>query len=381
MAVKWLAEACDERSDPLSGAPITRLTSAVAINNNIYCEQPYSSPDGRRIAFTRITGTPGFDGVGQIFVADLDRIRITPIVGVKSGNNGYWGEWFYYLDEGGNVMAFSLDTLGRRAILSHPDKPDALATIAPDGRYSLGRAILPGPTVGIVRLDLESGESKVIYEHPEIVNPHLQFNPVHGRDILVQHNRGAQMAADGTITGYTAAEGCTLFMLDREGENFRQLPAGRPWTESCTGHECFVADTGRVAFTSHWNWKTGELTGPQQEGNLFTAAPGDEEPTLFIAPEHRFNHLCVSRCGVYFVADSLEHGLEGDKPLVIGNLLTGKYRTIVSHSEASGGGAQYTHPHPYLTGDNGHVIYNADPRGIPHVYKARIPDGFLASLD
>ena len=68
-------------------------------------------------------------------------------------------------------------------------------------------------------------------------------------------------------------------------------------------------------------------------------------------------------------------------PIVIGNLWTGKHKTLLQNADAQGGGAQYTHPHPYITADNRHIIYNANPQGIPHVFKAEIPSGFLSSLD
>ena len=36
----------------------------------------------------------------------------------------------------------------------------------------------------------------------------------------------------------------------------------------------------------------------------------------------------------------------------------------------------------YLTADNGHVIFNADPGyGPPQVWAARVPAGFLESLE
>ena len=40
-------------SDPDSGALLYRITGAAAISHNIYCEQPYASPDGRRVAIIR----------------------------------------------------------------------------------------------------------------------------------------------------------------------------------------------------------------------------------------------------------------------------------------------------------------------------------------
>jgi hypothetical protein len=80
------------------------------------------------------------------------------------------------------------------------------------------------------------------------------------------------------------------------------------------------------------------------------------------------------------VCDSYRNGLPGHIELVIGNIETGKYRTLVSDCGAQGGGPACSHPHPYLTADNRNVIYNADPYQICHVHAARVPPGFLEAL-
>jgi len=233
-----------------------------------------------------------------------------------------------------------------------------------------------------VQYDFDKRSWELIFEHPEIVNPHLQYNPATGRQILVQHNRGSQMAKDGTVIKNCAPElGTSLFVLETEGSHGPQpLPVGEPHTLGATGHECFVADTGRVAFTTSWNLAEWSLDRRYPQGNLFTAKPGDDEPTVFEAPEHRFNHVCVSRCGKYFLCDSYGEGIPGPTVLVMGNFGTGKYRNLLQDCGASSGGAQFSHAHPYLTTDNRHAIYNADPQGIPHVFAAEIPEEFLASL-
>jgi hypothetical protein len=50
-----LRESSDWGTDPDSGARVIRLTSSVAMSHNIYCEQPYGSPDGRRFIIFRTT--------------------------------------------------------------------------------------------------------------------------------------------------------------------------------------------------------------------------------------------------------------------------------------------------------------------------------------
>ena len=380
MGISWQQEAADERPDPVTGARISRLTSAPCINNNIYCEQPYGSPDGRRIAWVRVHTDPA--ATHQIYVADLDSMRITRIAGVTSGNNASWGDEFLYEGPGGSVMSFSLSTLQHRVVLSQPPVDRVqLGSVSPDNRYVIYTRPLPGPTLGLEILDLQEGSVRTLLEHPEITNPHLQFNPVHGRQIMVQHNVGSELNRDGSAKWESMGRGCTLFVVDVADGAVTPLPVGEPYTMRGTGHEAFVADTGRVCFTVHWDWETLALDARYPTGNLFTAAPGDAAPTVFEAPEHRFNHVCVSRCGRYFLADSYGQGLPGPVPLVVGNLETGKYRSLIQDCQASCGAAQFTHPHAYFTADTRRVIYNADPHGIPHLHMATIPDGFLASLD
>lgn len=389
--VKWASEACDRRYDPESGALIVQMTSAAAHSINIYCEQPYSSPDGNRVAILRAKDF-SFDESWMLLVGDLRRKHLTLIepLGVTGVCNAAWSGILHYSTADGRLFRVSLDTFEKELVPLgfDPELGGRGSSVSPDQRYVVSRAILPGPVPALEILDLEGREQRVIYQHPEIVNPHVQFNPVTGKDLLVQHNRGSSLSPKGHIARVVGEQGTTHFLIDREGGNFRSLALGPPYSGPSTGHSNFVADTGRVACTTGWDLETWELDERLPEGNLITAAPGDEGPKVFRAPEHRFIHLNVSRCGRYFVSDSVPGpAFGGDGQLrsariVIGNLQTGEYRTIVSDTMTSGGGGQHNHVHPYLTADNGHVIYNANPYyGTTQVFAAEIPEDFLPSLD
>jgi hypothetical protein len=169
--------------------------------------------------------------------------------------------------------------------------------------------------------------------------------------------------------------------VDNDGGNFQLFPSGPPHVGNNNGHSAWLADTGRIAFSTSWNQETWQLEPDWSEGNLFTAAVGEEKPRVFQAPEHRFNHVSVSRCGRYFVCDSYPERIPSPVPLVVGNFETGKYRNIVADCKATCGGPACSHPHAYFTADNKHVIYNADPYLLGQVYATRVPDGFLESLD
>lgn len=390
MSTIWASEACDRRYDPESGALITHLTSSAATSINIYCEQPYTSPDGNRIAILRRKDV-SFDTSWRLIVADLTRIKLTLIEadGVVGVCNAAWSGMLHYTTAERKMLRLNLETLEKQEI-ELPDETDLYgrgSSVSPDQRHMVYSKKVEGPEVAIVLVDLHEKAERIIFQHPEIVNPHLQFNPVHGRDILVQHNRGSKMEADGTVTRVVGSEGTTHFVLALDGSNQRPLPAGPPYTGPSTGHSNWMADTGRIAWTTGWNLSDWSLSEINADGNLFTAAPGDAEATVFEAPEHRFNHINVSRCGRYFVCDSRPGSLYDDKgeiiphALVVGNFETGKYRTLVQNSLSTGGGGQHQHPHAYLTADSRNAIFNADPlHGVTQVCAARIPEDFLESL-
>lgn len=397
MTIQWKYEACDLKPDPVSGAKISALTTSPRVSNNIYCEQPYTSPDGRRVAILRYSD-PNFDDGCMLLVSDVVSLKLALIEKRIVGgicNSAWSGFLYYWIEEpaGNRCVRISLMTLETETVFVNDGKTcpklpggGSGSSVSPDQRYMIYMAPMQHNgrfTCAIIRIDLKEKSWKIIFDHPEIVNPHLQFNPVHGREILVQHNRGSAIAPDGVVTSMGAGSklGTTLFTIDIDGGNQRPLPVGEPHSASSTGHECFIADTGMVAYTVAWN-PPGGFDRRHIHGNILYATPGDEKPKVVVTPEHHFNHICVSRCGTYWLCDSYHLGLPGPVPLVIGNFKTGRHRTLLQDCGALCGGAQFTHPHAYFTADTKRVIYNGALSfgGIHQVMSAQIPEGFLESL-
>lgn len=382
MPIRWRAEACDLAPDPVSGAEITRLTSAAKHSTNLYFEQPYGTPDGRRIAYGRSIETDPRFPPTELCVADLETLRVTPIDADIVSTwfaTCSWSGKIHYLRASGELIRVDIATLEKDIVMTYfpLPAPITLWSLTPDLRY-LVAARRDDDGARIWRVDTVEHECREIYTSTDILG-HIQINHITGKDILIQRN----WRQDGRTNA-------THFLIDIEGGNERPLRIGEPWTANSTGHASWVADTGRIATPVGVTGRFREspaaagrnLHDPRHPGgNFVIVGPDDEQARAFEAPEHLFNHASVSRCGRYFVSESFCHGIPGVVEIVVGNLETGGYRTLVQDSGSRGGGGAASHVHAYLTADNQHVVYTADPDGLGQVHKARLPAGFLESLD
>ena len=389
MKIFWMGEACDFPPEPETGTIVTRWTATPLSNIDIYCEQPYTTPDGSRIAVLRSNSSDPRMPPSELCVVDMKRYRIglvEPIVrSILVATAGYTGI-LHYLDGELNLVRFDMSTLEREVLFQWTLAEDfCFHSATPDGRYLVSTVQEPDYSTSLVRVDLQTGQSETIYNHPEIIT-HVQVNPSNGRDILVQYNRGAGVNDMGESRPVeNPLTGATHFIIDIDGGNIRPLAIGEPYTSSSTGHSAWVADTGRIGLSVAYSWKNpnqpGDLDARYPNGNFFIVGPDDKAPINFHTPNHRFNHVGVSRDGKYFVCDCYAKGVPYNIALVLGNVQTGKHRTLVADCGATGGCAGNSHPHPYITADNKCVIYNSDRSGVCQVHAANITDEFLRSLE
>jgi len=395
MAVFWHSQACDLWPDPVSGAELCRLTYAAYHNTNLYYEQPYGTPDGSRIAYGRsLDVDPRFPPT-ELCVADLETLRVTAI------DNDIVSTWFatsswsgklHYLRSNGELIRVDLATLEKEIVVTHWPLPAncILWSVTPDMRYLLSAQRASDYHTELIRVDLETAQFEVIYRRRNIMG-HMQINPVDGRSILVQVNRGQAMDhMRRQIAVPDDPGGATHIVVDLFDGDVCELKIGAPYTADSTGHATWAGGTGRMGTPVGWvdarsDFRCAEDRPPHDsrhpEGNFIIVGPDDDTFQVFPAPDHLFDHASMSRCGRYFVADCVCHGVPGQVEIVAGNIFTGKSRVLVSDTGTQMGGPACSHVHPYLTANNVHVIYNADPHGRGDVYKARVPDGFWESLD
>jgi hypothetical protein len=379
----WTGEGADLGTEPDSGALVRRLTSGPMMNHLIYCEQPYTSPDGLRIAIIRGRDF-AFVNDFSLLVGEPDTLKLALVEKSIPRNIAHnsWSEWLYYMTHEGALRRVSLLTLQKQHVLPDDSIPmnAAFASITPDGRQIICHERPAEEPPQIVAYDTESGARSVLFSHPDNGNPHLQVDPIGGKHILMQLITGH---AEGKIISVP------VFIMDIDGENMRKFPIGGKHTSESTGHMAWITGTDRVAVAVEWN-RAGRTHDPRHShGNLVMAGIDDTEPTIFKAPDRGFYHVSVSRCGTYFVADEFmdaetdvfRRDQIGPVRIVVGNIELGKYDTLIHDCRAYGiAGTSNWEPCPYFTADNRWVIYNSSPFGVNQVHAARVPEEFLAGL-
>jgi Tol biopolymer transport system component len=328
---------------------------------------------------------PVSEGLWRFDLADrsltLIAERATPTGAAVSTDQ----KFFFYLDpereDRMSLMRLELATLRAErtpfSLNPQTDAPSGLGSVTPDGRtYVL--AVKRGPRqFAALRIDLATGEQAVLWEAgPDHCNMHLQIAPGAGRDLMVQHNRGAVIDETGKLAKMVGPEGATLYLTDLDGGNRRPLPVGKPHTWAIQGHQAWLGATGEILFTTVWIDESGTRVEEEgrRQGVLRGIRPGEERSRV-VARGHLFIHPSPSRDGRFFVAEVQQPA----RVIVAGSARTGKTRILCDTGAARLD--MYGCPIPYFSPDCRWVIFNSDRTGTPQVYAATVPDGLLEDLD
>jgi hypothetical protein len=358
-----------------TGSTVYQVTEDSLSKSNIYCEIPYCSVDSRHFVFSR--SNPENDrNRAEYVVCELGTWEMH--VGGR-GRGGvaitHKGIFYFLRHAGGGSMELvklNLATGESEVACAFPEpiRARSLGTVSPDGRFYAYGVVTDDKyrEFGIELVDLKTGTREVIDRDPYILNPHPQFEPSEGKQIMVQHNRGGKIDETGKRIRLVGEEGATLYLLDIADGERTTLQVGKPYTTPCTGHESWIGDTKEMLLSVS---ASGDFAA--EKGNLLGVCAG--EPARVVSKGYRYAHVGTSVCGKFFCCDD---GATGD--VVIGSMRTGK-NDVVCHSESSFGSAQNTHPHPYLTPDLKWVIFNSDRSGEPQIHAAIVPDGMIEGLD
>lgn len=362
--------------DPDTGIRKLRLTSLPFLNTHIYPEAPISTPDGKRFIWARENP---YTRQTDFWIADLDQLRVRQITdepGAGAPVVAPDGKWFYY-SVGRGIWRMHPETFEREAWFTVPEEigtVDPIVTISGCGTRVAASAS-PGPgRHGAVVIDLLRKTARLVFEHPDCLNAHVQYSRDAGHKLCVQVNDGIAYDAHGNLLRLIGETGASLHVVNDGGTGQTRLNVGGTMVERVQGHQCWVGGGSRVITTTHRR-KTPRDRWTQHV--ILAIAPGDAEPTVVsdgTALGVHFVHMHTTADGRYWVSDC-----NRTAKVYVGSLRTGRFKLFCS-TGATFGAAQHTHPHPFFLADGKTIGWNSDESGVAHVYAGRIPEGFLDDL-
>lgn len=179
-----------------TGVVVTQVTDDDVAKENIYCELPWCDRDSRGFVYReqRSDGGPNPSSYAYCRFGSWETDRIGS--GLGSCGITFDGIFFYrrMAENEQEFVRVDLTTGEEKVIYAFPADfaPKGNVTVSPDERYyAYGVVLSYDPQMfGIELIDLESGSREIINTDPDICNPHTQFEPTHGKWVMVQHNRG-----------------------------------------------------------------------------------------------------------------------------------------------------------------------------------------------
>lgn len=367
-----------------NGVVVYQTTDEEADTCNIYCEFPWCPPDSHCFVYMRYAPeyTPN---IYEFVACDFGTWEKRLVGRGRGGQTIANGGKFYYKrfnDEGRQEFVRCDLEAGTETMIDLPEGVPTSASfaISKGERYlAFSQALSYDPQrFGVGIADLQTGTCEIIHEDPWICNPHLQFEPSEGQQLLVQHNRGCVFTPEGKRELLVGKEGCTLFLLDVPGGEVTRLKVGPPYTASLSGHETWLGETGEIIATLNYmeDYDYGK-------GRIVGIRPGEEHREICVPWE--LNHIGIEPSGRIFAGDAYR-----PDEIIIGSPRTDK-AVVVGPSRASYNRARRrtgrpglvfdSHPHAYISPDRKWVVFNSDRTGIQQVYAAAIPPEIIDELE
>ncbi|HAA75860.1 TPA: hypothetical protein DCE37_12160 [Candidatus Latescibacteria bacterium] len=351
-----------------NGVVVTQVTEDTCRKENIYCELPWCDKYSHGFVYRQQTDDGGPNGSRYLYCKF--GTWETEEIGQGLGSCGITFEGiFFYRRVAKRKQEFvrvNLTSGESRVIYEFPEDfaPKGNITASPDERYyAYGVALGFDPVMfGIELVDLHGGTREVINTDPEICNPHTHFEPTHGKWVMVQHNRGCAHLQDGTRTRLVGPEGATEYLVSIPDGEVTRLPVGTPHTPGITGHEAWISGKDEILMSV----RAHEDYAPKK-GNLIGVTATGEVRRVGIAGI-QVNHVGTTPDGRFFSVDDWR----GTSKLVIGSTTSGRSR-VICEARTSMSQSQDTHGHPYLSPDARWLVYNSDSSGHPQIHVASIP--------
>ena len=384
-------EAVELGIDPESGAEIIQVTSSATAHDNIYHEVSYFDAGSRWFMFQKPKTNNTF-GQGEVWRCDLQDYScqlVAEDIEVSRGMAVSPDQRYFYClrrkDKSGHaLLRTEIATLEQKTIPLDIDTSQTPVytggSAGPDNRTYICGIRLGTRVFGIVKIDLATGAGKLILEQgPDHLNMHPQIEPGKGQDIMVQHNRGAEIDEEGKCIKMIGPEGATLYLIDINGENRRSLPIGKPYTWRCGGHEAWIGSTGSILFST--DPEDADPLKAKAEGirlgRLRMIRPGDETSRVVFKGDYYHGGANPSKDGRFVVCQTQAPEVY----IAVGSIKTGKLRVLHASRSIKLHISHFSMPKPYFSPDCRWVVFNSDRTGRPQIYAAKLPEGILAELE
>ncbi|APV51836.1 oligogalacturonate lyase [Betaproteobacteria bacterium GR16-43] len=380
----------ETRTDPDTGAGITRLTPRDVTCHRNYFYQKCFTNDGKRLIFGGEFGPDVGDPAKpnwNYHLLDLEsRTALQLTDGARENTFGGFlspdDRYLYFVRAERQLIRLHLDTLAEDVAYTVPQGWVGYGTwvansactkmvgieIHADDWFPLSdwkkfaEMFHKKPRCRLFSVDLATGERNVILEQQGWLG-HPQYRPFDDNTVAYCHE-GPHDLVDAR-----------MWFIDEDGTNKRCGRRHAPG-ESCT-HEFWVPDGSAMIFVSYMKGATERwicsLDPVTLENRKLMAMP----PCSHLMSNPSGTLVVGDGCGSPAdVADAGAHQIANDPFLHLFDLSNGKTRRIAHHDSSWGvykGNRQVTHPHPSFTPDERQVLFSADGDGEPGLYLVDIP--------
>ena len=219
-----------------------------------------------------------------------------------------------------------------------------------------------GPRCRLLRVDLQTGESRVIHEEKKWLG-HPIYRPFDDNTVAFCHE-GPHDLVDAR-----------MWMVNEDGSNVRKVKAHAEG-ESCT-HEFWVPNGSALVYVSY-------LKG--QQGRTIYSFNPDTGVNEAVMQMPACSHLMSNFDGTMLVGDgsgtpvdvkdTSGYTIDNDPYLYAFDVAKQAYFRVARHDTSwatVANSRQVTHPHPSFTPDDSAILFSSDKDGKPAVYIAKLP--------
>jgi oligogalacturonide lyase len=371
------------KTDPDTGAEVTRLTPLDVTCHRQYFYQKCFTNDGSKLLFAGEFGPSNYwnyhllDLESQVATQLTDQARENTFGGFLSPDD----KSLYFVRAERQLIKLELSSLKEEVVYTVPQGWIGYGTwvtntactrmvgieIHADDWFPLSDwkkfhdMYHAKPRCRLIRIDLATGQREVILEKDGWLG-HPQYRPYDDNTVAYCHE-GPHDLVDAR-----------MWFINEDGTNIR---CGKTHEvgESCT-HEFWVPDGSRMIYvsflkgeTERWIWSLDPVTLKNERLVHMPACS-------HLMSNFKGDLIVGDGCGSPAdVADSSSHEIETDPYLYVFDLKNKTHRQIARHDsswEVYKKSRQVTHPHPSFTPDEKKVLFSCDAEGEPALYLVTI---------